>query len=193
MLDLGLVVRSQEGGLKIANPIYQEVIPRVLSQGTQDSLPMIQPSWLNDDGSLNVQVLLDAFLVFWRQHGEPLFKSTNYPEIAPHLVMMAFLHRVVNGGGTLEREYAIGSGRMDICLRYGKVVLGMELKVWRDKKSDPIKEGLKQLDKYLSGLSLDTGWLVIFDRRSGLPPICDRTTTENVISPAGREIIVIRG
>ena len=193
LLDLGLVVRSQEGGLKIANPIYQEVIPRVLSQGTQDSLPMIQPSWLNDDGSLNVQVLLDAFLVFWRQHGEPLFKSTNYPEIAPHLVMMAFLHRVVNGGGTLEREYAIGSGRMDICLRYGKVVLGMELKVWRDKKPDPIKEGLKQLDKYLSGLSLDTGWLVIFDRRSGLPPISDRTTTENVISPAGREIIVIRG
>jgi len=193
LLDVGLVVRSQEGGLKIANPIYQEVIPRVLSQGTQDSLPMIQPSWLNDDGSLNVQVLLDAFLVFWRQHGEPLFKSTNYPEIAPHLVMMAFLHRVVNGGGTLEREYAIGSGRMDICLRYGKVVLGMELKVWRYKKPDPIKEGLKQLDKYLSGLSLDTGWLVIFDRRFGLPPICDRTTTENVISPAGREIIVIRG
>jgi hypothetical protein len=193
LLDLGLVVRSQEGGLKIANPIYQEVIPRVLSQGTQDSLPMIQPSWLNADGSLNVQVLLDAFLVFWRQHGEPLFKSTNYPEIAPHLVMMAFLHRVVNGGGTLEREYAIGSGRMDICLRYGKVVLGMELKVWRDKKPDPIKEGLKQLDKYLSGLSLDTGWLVIFDRRSGLPPLSDRTTTENVISPAGREIIVIRG
>ena len=193
LLDLGLVVRSQEGGLKIANPIYQEVIPRVLSQGTQDSLPMIQPSWLNVDGSLNVQVLLDAFLVFWRQHGEPLFKSANYPEIAPHLVMMAFLHRVVNGGGTLEREYAIGSGRMDICLRYGRVTLGMELKVWRDKKPDPLSDGLKQLDKYLSGLGLDTGWLVIFDRRSGLPPIIDRTTTEIATSPAGREVIVIRG
>jgi hypothetical protein len=193
LLDLGLVVRSQEGGLKIANPIYQEVVPRVLSQGTQDSLPMIQPSWLNVDGGLNVQVLLDAFLAFWRQHGEPLFKSTPYPEIAPHLVMMAFLHRVANGGGTLEREYAIGSGRMDICLRYGKVTLGMELKVWADGRSNPLKEGLEQLDKYLSGLSLDTGWLVIFDRRSGLPPISDRTTTESVTSPAGREIVVIRG
>jgi hypothetical protein len=193
LLDLGLVVRSQEGGLKIANPIYQEVIPRVLSQGVQDSLPMIQPSWLNADGSLNAEVLLDAFLRFWRQHGEPLFNSANYPEIAPHLVMMAFLHRVVNGSGTLEREYAIGSGRMDICLRYGKVTLGMELKVWRDKKPDILNEGLEQLDKYLSGLSLDTGWLVIFDRRKGLPPLSDRTTTENVISPAGREIIVIRG
>ncbi|MEA5476771.1 hypothetical protein VB774_03975 [Pseudanabaena galeata UHCC 0370] len=33
----------------------------------------------------------------------------------------------------------------------------------------------------------------LFDRRKGLPPLSDRTTTENVISPAGREIIVIRG
>ena len=66
----------------------------------------------------------------------PLFKSTPYPEIAPHLVLMAFLHRVVNGGGTLEREYAIGSGRMDICLRYGQVTLVMELKVWREGKPD---------------------------------------------------------
>ena len=106
---------------------------------------------------------------------------------------MAFLHRVINGGGTLEREYAIGSGKMDICLRYGKVTLGMELKVWRDRRSNPLKEGLSQLDKYLSGLSLDTGWLVIFDRRSGLPPLSDRTTTEMATSPAGREIIVIRG
>ncbi|OHY32806.1 AAA-like domain-containing protein [Cylindrospermopsis raciborskii] len=193
LLDLGLVIRSKEGGLKIANPIYQEVIPRVLSQGTQDSLPMIQPSWLRPTGELNPEQLLAAFLEFWRQHGEPLFKSTPYPEIAPHLVLMAFLHRVVNGGGTLEREYAIGSGRMDICLRYGQVVLAMELKVWRKGSKDPLTAGLKQLDKYLSGLNLKTGWLVIFDRRPNLPPVSDRTTTEMTISPQGRSITVIRG
>ena len=106
---------------------------------------------------------------------------------------MAFLHRVVNGGGTLEREYAIGSGRMDICLRYGNLTLGMELKVWRDGRPDPLNEGLKQLDKYLSGLNLDTGWLVIFDRREDLVSLSDRTTTESATSPAGRSIIVIRG
>ncbi|MBC5797543.1 ATP-binding protein [Sphaerospermopsis sp. LEGE 00249] len=193
LLDLGLVIRSQEGGLKVANPIYQEVIPKVLSQGTQDSLPMIQPSWLTPTGELNPQILLETFLDFWRQHGEPLFKSTPYPEIAPHLVLMAFLHRVVNGGGSLEREYAIGSGRMDICLRYGDVVLGMELKVWKQGKPDPLPKALVQLDKYLSGLNLDTGWLVIFDRRPDLPPISDRTTTEIAMSPQGRNITVIRG
>ena len=193
ILDLGLVKRSSLGGLVIANPIYQEVIPRVLSQGTQDSLPMIQPAWLTPEGELNSQQLLDSFLDFWRQHGEPLLRSTPYPEIAPHLVLMAFLHRVVNGGGTLEREYAIGSGRMDICLRYGQVTLGMELKVWREGKPDPLTEGLKQLDKYLSGLNLETGWLVIFDRRPNLLPLSDRTSTELAISPVGRTITVIRG
>ena len=82
---------------------------------------------------------------------------------------------------------------MDICLRYGTVILAMELKVWTDKRPDPLKEGLQQLDKYLSGLSLDTGWLVIFDRREGLVSLSDRTTTESATSPAGRSIIVIRG
>jgi hypothetical protein len=104
---------------------------------------------------------------------------------------MAFLHRVVNGGGTLEREYAIGSGRMDICLRYGKVVMGIELKV-RKEKLDPLTQGLIQLDKYLDGLGLDTGWLVIFDRRAGLPPMGERISTEQAISPGGRTITVIR-
>jgi hypothetical protein len=191
LLDLGLVKRSPLGGLTIANPIYQEVIPRVLSQGSQDSLPQIQPTWLNTDNSLNPQALLNSFLEFWRQHGEPLLKSAPYHEIAPHLVLMAFLHRVVNGGGTLEREYAIGSGRMDICLRYGKVVMGIELKVRRGKL-DPLTKGLTQLDKYLDGLGLDTGWLVIFDRRPGLPPMGERISTEQVISPSGRTITLIR-
>ncbi|MFM8444474.1 MAG: hypothetical protein ACKN9W_14205 [Methylococcus sp.] len=87
---------------------------------------------------------------------------------------MAFLHRAVNGDGTLEREHAIGSGRMDLCLRYGDLTLGMELKVWRDGVPDPLAEGLEQLDGYLAGLGLASGWLVLFDRRTGQPPIAER-------------------
>jgi len=129
LIDLGLLRRDPAGGLAIANPIYREIIPRTLAQGTQDSLPLISPTWLTKAGELNTDSLLDAFLRFWLQHGEPLLKSAAYHEIAPHLVLMAFLHRVVNGGGTIEREYAIGSDRMDLCLRYGVVTLGIELKV----------------------------------------------------------------
>ncbi|MFG6104218.1 ATP-binding protein [Leptolyngbyaceae cyanobacterium CCMR0082] len=193
LVDLGLVVHHPAGGLTIANPIYREVLPRALASGPQAGLPIVQPSWLTDDNQLDSKKLLDAFLRFWQQHGEPLLKSAPYHEIAPHLVMMAFLHRVVNGGGTLEREYAIGSGRMDLCLRYGNVTLAIELKVWRDHCSDPLSKGLEQLDSYLAGLGLTQGWLVIFDRRSELPPIAERTTTESTMSPQGRHINVIRG
>jgi hypothetical protein len=101
LLDLGLLRRDPAGGLVVANPIYREVIPRVLAQSPQDSLPLISPSWLQPDGVLDTEALLQAFLKFWRQHGEPLLRSAAYHEIAPHLVLMAFLHRVVNGGGTL--------------------------------------------------------------------------------------------
>ena len=193
LIDLGLCRTDPSGKLVIANPIYQEVLPRVLSRTSQASLPQISPTWLSADGNLDPDKLLQAFLSFWRQHGQPLLKSAPYSEIAPHLVLMAFLHRVVNGGGTLEREYAIGSGRMDLCLRYGAVTLGMELKVWREGRPDPLKAGLQQLDSYLAGLGLETGWLVIFDQRPGLAPIAERTSTELVKTAEGRDIVLIRG
>ncbi|MGC1528083.1 MAG: ATP-binding protein [Phormidesmis sp.] len=193
LTDLGLCQISTLGGLVIANPIYQEVLPRVLSETTQAALPQIYPTWLTPDGRLDSDQLLASFLTFWRQHGQPLLKSVAYHEIAPHIVMMAYLHRVANGGGTLAREYAIGTDRMDLCLRYGAIALGLELKVWRKDRPDPLKAGLVQLDRYLAGLSLQTGWLVIFDQRPGLPPIAERTTVEHTETKSGRSVVLIRG
>ena len=192
VLDLGLCRLNAEGRLQAANPIYREVIPRDLAFVSQATLPHITPTWLKPDGSLDPDQLLDAFLAFWRQHGEPLLKSAPYHEVAPHLVLMAFLHRVVNAGGTLDREYAIGMGRMDLCVRYGDAILAMELKVWRDKAPDPLSEGLLQIDGYLQGLGQDTGWLIIFDRRTGQPPIAERTATHPAATPSGKAVTVIR-
>jgi hypothetical protein len=113
---------------------------------------------------------------------------------------MAFLHRVINGstssprrgGGTLDREYAIGSDRMDLCLRYGSVTLGIELKVWRDKRPDPLDRGLEQLQSYLVRLDMTEGWLVIFDRRSNALEIAERTQVEVIHSSEPYSITVIR-
>lgn len=150
------------------------------------------PDWLRPDGRLDSDRLLEAFLAFWRQHGEPLLRSAPYHEVAPHLVLMAFLHRVVNGVGTLEREYAIGSGRMDLLLRRGPDRLAIELKVWREGAPDPLTEGLDQIDRYLAGLGLSSGWLIVFDRRAGQPPLADRTTWSLATTQSRREIVVVR-
>jgi hypothetical protein len=190
--DLGLVRLEPEGGLVIANPIYREVLPRVLASTAIASLPRITPTWLTSTGRVDMVRLLDSFLAFWRQHGEPLLSTAPYAEIAPHLVLMAFLHRVANGGGAVEREYAIGRDRMDLLLTHGPDRLAIEVKVWRDRRSDPRTDGLAQLDEYLARLDLATGWLIIFDRRTAAPPIADRTTTEIASTPSGRMVTVIR-
>ncbi|MBD2440219.1 ATP-binding protein [Nostoc sp. FACHB-110] len=192
VIDLGLCKMHPQGGLTIANPIYREVLPRVLTVTPMASLPVIAPTWLTPEGELNIDALLAAFLKFWRQHGEPLLGSTSYHEIAPHIVLMAFLHRVVNGGGVLEREYAIGSDRMDLCLRYKDVTLGIELKVWREKKRDPQTEGIEQLESYLGRLGLDFGWLFVFDRRKNALPMEERLSTQVVLTENQRRITVIR-
>ena len=190
VVDLGLI--RTDGGTRIANPIYQEIIPRVLAATTTRSLPAAVPTWLRPDGSLDPDALLSAFVAFWRQHGEPLMRSAPYHEIAPHLVLMAWLHRLVNGGGTIEREYAIGSGRMDLCVRFAGAVLPIELKVWRPGEPDPREEGLEQLDGYMAGIGSPKGWLVVFDRREGLGRLATRTSVEPGRTPSGRVVAVVR-
>jgi hypothetical protein len=70
--------------------------------------------------------------------------------------------------------------------------LGIELKVWRTRQADPLTKGLAQLDSYLARLGQDTGWLVIFDRRSNAPELVDRLTTEMIPTSSGKMITVIR-
>jgi hypothetical protein len=67
-IDLGLVIRTRDG-LKIANPIYQEVIPRELSWMTQLNLePRVTRQWyINTDGSIAVEKLLQDFQQFFRE------------------------------------------------------------------------------------------------------------------------------
>jgi ATPase family associated with various cellular activities (AAA) len=192
VIDLGLCKMDPRGGLVIANPIYREVLPRVLTVTPMASLPQIAPTWLTLEGEIDVDALLSAFITFWRQHGEPLLGTTSYHEIAPHLVLMAFLHRVVNGGGTLEREYAIGSGRMDLCLKYRNVTLGIEVKAWRDKVKDPEAQGLDQLDGYLERIKADYGWLFVFDRRKNAPPFIERLKTKTATTIKGHSVVIIR-
>ena len=73
---------------------------------------------------------------------------------------MAFLQRVVNGGGRIFREMALGSTRLDLCVEFGKFRYAVELKMKRmfsQEKSYP------QLVGYLDKLGLPEGWMAIFD------------------------------
>ncbi|MBI2569481.1 MAG: ATP-binding protein [Candidatus Schekmanbacteria bacterium] len=193
--DLGLIERRTGAPPRIANPIYHEVIPRALAFAVQESLPQRSVWYVGADGLLLTTKLLDEFQAFWRQHAEPLLRQQPYPEAAPHLIFFGFLQRIVNGGGTVDREYAVGSGRMDLCVRWrhpgGEQREAFEIKVWRDKRADPQPEGLDQLADYLVRLGLEHGALLLFDRRSTAPPLAERCSSQQ-IEHRGKSIRVLR-
>jgi hypothetical protein len=118
----------------------------------------------------------EAFLSFWQRNKAMLSGETTYKESASHLVFMAWLDRVANGGGRVDREFSVGLGRLDLLVSHRDLKLAIEAKTWRDGESDPLPEGLDQMDRYLEGLLLETGWLVIFDQRTGQPSRCWRTS-----------------
>jgi hypothetical protein len=125
-----------------------------------------------------------------------------YNEAAAQLVFMAWLQRVVNGGGIIDREYGIGRGRIDVLVRWP--IPGptpptawqreaFELKVWTDGKPDPLARGLEQLERYLDGLGLTHGTLVIFDRRTDAAPISERSAISETIAKKGYPVTLVRG
>lgn len=192
--DLGLVVTTPQG-LAIANPIYREVIPRALTSLLEQTLPLPRLSYIASDGRLRFDLLLDDFRAFWCENAEPYLAQAPYSEAAAQLVFMAFLQKVVNGGGFIDREYAVGSGRIDLCIRWpyreGVERWAVELKVWRDGRSDPLPHGLKQLGSYLDRLGLDRGTLIIFDGRKAAEPLPGRCSMEDV-DWEGRKVEVVR-
>jgi hypothetical protein len=193
--DLGLVKRTRP--LEIANPIYKEVIARVLTSHAQDNIVLDPHSFVTKRGRLSIRRFLDEFSAFWREHGEVLENAGAYHEVAPQLVLMAYLQRVVNGGGFVEREYGVGRDRIDLLVRWPlggrrwqKEVL--ELKVWRAKKRDPLEKGLEQLEGYLERVGAKHGVLVIFDRRPEAKPVEERVERSQVKTKKGLRVTLLR-
>jgi len=159
--DLGLVTSKR---LEIANPIYQEIIPRELSYTKQESIVQ-QTSWyLRKDGLLDVPKFLEAFTQFYRENSDVWLEKFAYKESGPHLLLMAFLQRVINGGGKIHREYALGRGRVDLLIQWLTQHIVIELKVKRGKTT--IEKGLEQTADYMDVNSATEGHLVVFDRKT---------------------------
>ena len=168
--DLGLI--RIDGGVDIANPIYREVVPRVLTYSTQLMTFHQDPAWYIDaDGELLVADLLAEFQTFFREHSEHWVERFQYREAGPQLLLQAFLQRIVNGGGRIEREYGLGRLRTDLLIlwpaagdhrRLRKTVI--ECKLLRGDPAEAERQGIEQTRAYMDRCAAPEGHLVIFDR-----------------------------
>ena len=164
--DLGLVAR--DAPLRIANPIYAEVVPRELTWVAQEGLVQDTAWYVDADGGLDLVKLLAAFQAFFREHSEHWVERFDYREAGPQLLLQAFLQRIVNGGGRIEREYGLGRGRTDLLViwpqgdRVRRFVV--ECKVLHKGLERTISDGLEQTAGYMDRCAAESGHLVIFDR-----------------------------
>ncbi|MDR2175826.1 MAG: AAA family ATPase [Synergistaceae bacterium] len=190
-MDLGLIRREDtERGkaLVVANAIYREVIPRELTFLIEESLASChaRPWYAEADGKLGTKRLLREFQQFFRENSESWLERFDYKEAGFQLLLQAFLQRVVNGGGLIDREYALGSGRVDLLVRWRypadkpraeqreqRVVL--ELKTIRASSrragacgaNRVYSEGLEQTAVYAERAGTAEAHLIVCDERPG--------------------------
>ena len=180
--DLGLIEVSRSTGIRISNRIYQEVIPRELTWATQVTITNQEQAWyVKPDRSLDMPKLIAAFQQFFREHSDSWIEGFNYKEAGPQLLIQAFLQRIINGGGRINREYALGRKRTDLLIEWPlnqeqgflgpvqRVVL--ELKMWRKGRNFDtlLQQGIEQTQAYASQVGAWESHLIIFDRHPETP------------------------
>ena len=172
--DLGLIAR--DGPIRIANPIYREIVPRQLVYGDQDFLNQ-ETAWYVDpqSGRLRTDELLAAFQIFFREHSEHWLERYQYKEAGPQLLLQAFLQRVVNSGGRIEREYGLGRMRTDLLIVWPEARTGsgtapqrivIECKIRHGSLNGTVAAGLEQTRAYMDRCAAEEGHLIVFDRSS---------------------------
>ena len=177
-MDLGLI-KKVAGKYVITNEIYMEVIPRELTQVRQDRFgAYFNPEWVNADGSLNTDKLFTMFQDFWRENSE-IWKQdiAGYKEAAPHLTFQAFLQRVANGNGYIGREYAYGTRRADLVLKWKyapgggtgptieqRIVIELKMITERDTYEAVKTAALEQTAAYSVRCDATESHIVVFDR-----------------------------
>jgi len=162
-VDLGLVKAAPE--IAVANAIYREVIPRELINFSDRALSH-QAAWYVEGGRLMMDRLMESFQEFFREHSEHWVGRFDYKEAGAQLLLQAFLQRVVNSGGRIEREYGVGRMRIDLMIEWGprRQREAVECKLRKNGLERTVAEGLGQLGECMRRCGVAEGHLVVFDR-----------------------------
>lgn len=182
VVDLGLI--RAKPSIAIANEIYREVIPRELTWTTQATIAREQAWYVRPDGSLDMRELLSSFQQFFRENAESWLERFDYREAGFQLLLQAFLQRIVNGEGRIDREYGLGRGRTDLMIQWRcpkdapraaqreqRIVLELKVVAQRgESRSNPDKilaAGLEQTARYADQANATEAHLMICDERAG--------------------------
>jgi hypothetical protein len=77
---------------------------------------------------------MTAWLKFWSNDGHLAAEGFGYREAGSHLMLMAFLQRIVNGDGQINREYGLGREALDLMVNWKGSRYAIEVKMRRNER-----------------------------------------------------------
>jgi hypothetical protein len=191
-LDLGLVAKDADGNLRLANPIYQEVISRVLTDPLQAILTRnVEKFTWNNGQIVFMSDILKQYQYFWRRNAYSFPLRVNEPHISSFKDKIDVLDNkdlVLEILELVSRKYDEAAYSIILLAFLQRVVNGgarvyrkfaegsgaVDLRVYFKERVYLIEckiSGHLTVDKSVSQLAgyLDTegekeGWLVYFDR-----------------------------
>ena len=158
------------------------MIPRQLTYSRERYIPERTEWYVDAAGQLDLAKLLEAFQGYFRENVEHWVEHFEYKEAGPQLLLQAYLHRIVTGGGRVEREYGLGRGRTDLLVLWPQggqwdaahvTKYVIECKVVRPEqgRESVIRSGMEQTSWYMDRCGALSGHLVIFDRQATGPVV----------------------
>ena len=171
-VDLGLVKRKPK--LRLANPIYREVVPRWLVYSAETFMTHDQLWFVDKDDRLDMGKLIASFQQFFREQSDSWIQKFDYHEAGPQLLLQAYLQRIVNARGRISREYGLGRKRTDLFIEWPvtgdftgevqRIVIECKLQRPGQKRAHVIQAALPQTAEYADRCGAEEAHLLIFDR-----------------------------
>jgi hypothetical protein len=160
-LDLGLVKVDDSQNLRFANPVYASVINRSLNKKILKRLPKnLAGKWSSATG-VDMTGLLKDFQAYWANYSEKYLEGVRYTEAGPHLLLLGYLQKALNGAATVIPQYATGRGYADIVVEHPLRKYVIEIKIKDNQRS--LVHSYEQILGYMDSLLEKEGWLLVFD------------------------------
>jgi hypothetical protein len=167
LCDLG-IVRVIDKEISIANGIYNETIPRSLIYQTQLLIRYKLSLFLDGNGRLDIKKMLKGFHALFNAHYEKWVEHFDYREAGKPLLLQAFLQRILDGGGRIERFYGIGRKHITLVILWpcagGSQKEVVDIRFIPVHNKDTIKDDIRSTVALIEEFETDHGFLVCFYR-----------------------------
>ncbi|MDI3288299.1 ATP-binding protein [Polyangium sp. 15x6] len=192
--DLGLL--AEDDPARIESGIHRALVPRLLASSVGRAITDDPARFYTTDGALDVEALLHAFAVFYKTHARTLVANAAYEAVAPELVFLGYLYRMIEPRGRVDVRWGGSRGRIDVVLRV--VLAGGDeqheafvLVSRRKGESGAKARAVGFLEDVLDAEGLASGTVVLFDRR-GKRAAGERVKLEQRSTAKGRAAWVLR-